>query len=650
VTAELAQERADAILVEQFRALRRQIPFMYALTIVNAGFLGFALNGAVSPWLYAGMPLFLTLAAVARAALWLGRRQEEPSPAAIRSYFKGTFIAATVLSIAFGGWGMVLFEQADMIGRTCIALYTFIGVVSCSYCLQSLPRAGRLVVICGAMPMTLRLLFSGSWFLGGLGMDLLFVGILLMRMLAENHRGFVEVLGSRADMAAEQARARSAEQRAHRLAYHDPLTGLPNRRALEERLDSLLAPAEAEACGALLIVDLDRFKAINDVHGHPAGDQLLREVAPRLAACVGTHGETFRLGGDEFAVVLRLGTRDRDFARRLARGIVRAMGEPFQSDELIHYIGASVGIALFPHDGHDRETLMRRADVALYKAKDLGRSQHCAFEPTMDAEIRRRLVLEGELREDLRDGWFRPHYQPIVDLAGGQVTGFELLARWIRRDGSQVGPDQFIPIAEECGLVTELMLALLEQACVDARDWDPALMLAINVSPAQFKDPALSERLLAVPQRLGFAPDRLEVEITEDALIVDEARARATIEALKKRGVRVALDDFGTGYSSIQHLRMIRIDKIKIDRSFVQAMTHDPESMRIIRAIVGLATSLDLPVTAEGIEDLQAAAFLQALGCRHGQGYLFGRAMPKDEIDRLLSAAPRGEGSSARAA
>jgi diguanylate cyclase (GGDEF)-like protein len=500
------------------------------------------------------------------------------------------------------------------------------------------------------MPMTARLLLSGNWFLCGLGMDLLFVAILLMRMLAENHRGFIEVLGSRADMAAEQARARSAEQRAHRLAYHDPLTGLPNRRALEERLDTLLARDTNEACGALLIVDLDRFKAINDVHGHPAGDQLLREVAPRLAACVGPHGETFRLGGDEFAVVFRLGTRDRDFARRLAHGTVRAMAEPFQVDELVHHIGASVGIALFPCDGADRETLMRRADVALYKAKEQGRSQHCAFEPTMDAEIRRRLVLEGELREDLRTGGFRPHYQPIVDLVGGKVTGFELLARWARGDGVEVGPDQFIPIAEECGLVTELMLVLLEQACVDARDWDRKLTLAINISPVQFKDRLLSDRLLAVLHRSGFPPERLEVEITEDALIVDEASARATIEALKTRGIRVALDDFGTGYSSIQHLRMIRIDKIKIDRSFVQAMARDAESMRIIRAIVSLATSLDLPVTAEGIEDEQTAHCLRALGCGQGQGYLFGRPMPKNEIDALLATMPAQPGRDARAA
>lgn len=634
--------RSDAIIVEQFRALRRQIPFMYALTIVNATFLGFAIYGTASPWLYAGVPAFLAIASVARAVIWLRRRHDQPDIQAIRSYFRGTFVAAIVLSIAFGGWGMVLFEQADMVRRTCIALYTFIGVVSCSYCLQSLPRAARLVVVCGALPITVRLLFSDSWFLRGLGMDLVFVAILLMRMLADNHKGFIEVLASRTDMIAEQARARDAEQRAHRLAYHDTLTDLPNRRALEERLDAALARDTGMLCGGLMIVDLDRFKAINDVHGHPAGDQLLRRVAERLSGCVGEHGETFRLGGDEFAVLLRLPGCSRDFGRRLARAIVRAMAEPFHIEELVHYIGASVGISLFPHDGLDRQTLMRRADVALYKAKERGRGQHCAFEPTMDAEIRRRLELEGELRDDLRDGRFHPHYQPIVELASGRVTGFELLARWTRRDGSEVDPDQFIPIAEECGLVTDLMLTLLEQACVDAREWDKKLTLAINISPAQFTDRALSERLLEVLGRLKFPADRLEVEITEDALIVDEVSARNTIKALKRRGIRVALDDFGIGYSSIQHLRMIRIDKIKIDRSFVQAMAHDPESMRVIRAIVSLATSLGLPVTAEGIEDLRAATFLQTLGCTYGQGYLFGRPMGKNEIDLLLQAAPGG--------
>jgi len=649
VTAELAKERADAILIEQFRALRRQIPFMYALMMVNAAFLSFATYGTLSPWLNAGVPGVLTIAAIGRTIVWLRRRHDEPAPEAIRSYLAGTLRAALVLSIAFGGWGLVLFEQADLVRRTCIALYIFIGVVSCSYCLQSLPGAGRLVVLGGALPVTIQLLLSNSWFLCGLGMDLVFIAILLMRMLANNHKGFLEVLGSRADMVAEQARARNAEQRAHRLAYHDPLTGLPNRRALEERLDSALSrdkldPALSrdggEPCGGLLIVDLDRFKAINDVHGHPAGDQLLREVAVRLAACIGAHGETYRLGGDEFAIVLRLPAGNRDLAPKLARSIVKAISEPFNVEDLIHYIGASVGIALFPHDGRDRQTLMRRADVALYKAKELGRSQYCAFEPTMDAEIRHRLELEGELREDIRTARFHPHYQPIVDLATGQVTGFELLARWARHKGDEVGPDQFIPIAEECGLMTELTLVLLEQACIDARDWDPALTLAINISPVQFNDRALADRLLDVLQRLDFPPERLEVELTEDALIVDEASARSTVEALKRRGIRVALDDFGTGYSSIQHLRMIRIDKIKIDRSFVHAMARDPESTKFIRAIVSLATSLDLSVTAEGIEDADAAALLQAMGCSQGQGYLFGRPMPKKEIDLLLSVVP----------
>jgi len=640
MTGESERERADAILIEQFRALRRQIPFMYALTIVNALFLGFAIRGTVPASMSAGVPALLTAGALVRAFVWLRRRDENPSANVIRAYMKGTLVAAVVLSIAFGGWGLVLFEQADMIRRTCIALYTFIGVVSCSYCLQSLPRAGRLVVICGAMPITVRLLLSGSWFLAGLGMDLVFVAILLMRMLADNHRGFIEVLGSRADMAAEQARARNAEQRAHRLAYHDPLTGLPNRRALEERLGARISDEAGEPTGALLIVDLDRFKAINDVHGHPAGDRLLRDAATRLSHCVGVRGETYRLGGDEFAVVLRLLEGDHGLAATVAGDVVAAMAEPFQVDELVHHIGASVGLALFPQDARDRETLMRRADVALYKAKQLGRNRHQAFAPSMDAEIRRRVELEGELREDLRSARFRPHYQPIVDLASGRIAGFELLARWDRADGVEVGPGQFIPIAEECGLVTDLMLTLLEQACADARGWDPRLTLAINVSPAQFNDRLLSERLLEVLRRLDFPPERLEVEITEDALIVDELSARTTIEALKQRGIRVALDDFGTGYSSIQHLRMIRIDKIKIDRSFVQAMVRDAESMRIIRAIISLATSLGLPVTAEGIEDPHAATFLQSLGCSQGQGYLYGRAMAKADIDALLASAP----------
>ncbi|QAY79890.1 bifunctional diguanylate cyclase/phosphodiesterase [Sphingosinicella sp. BN140058] len=626
-----------ALLREQFRTLAAQIPFMYALMAVDACFLSFAMYRDVPHMESLGVPALLCFAALVRTIVWLRRSREERSPETIRRYLKFTLATSAVLSLGFGGWGMLLFENADLAERTCIALYIFIGATSCAYCLQCLPGSARFVLLCGAAPMTLRLLLSAEWLLIGLGVDLVVVMALILRMLSTNYGGFLEVISSRSEILAERERARDAEQRAHDLAYHDPLTGLPNRRALSDLLDgSMAAPGEAPGFG-LLIVDLDRFKSINDVHGHLAGDQLLREVAARLLALTGDVARAFRLGGDEFAIVVETGPEDGDAPRRIARRIVQGMSEPFAISGFVHHIGASIGISLFPADAVDRETLMRRADIALYRAKEGGRCQHRCFEPLMDAEIKRRSELESQLRETILADGFRPYYQPLVELASGRIVGFEMLARWPRPDGFEIGPDQFIPVAEESGLINELMLQLLERGCRDALEWDPALSIEINISPVQLKDPWLSEKILGTLIRLNFPPHRLGIEITENALIVDADNARRTIESLKNQGMKVALDDFGTGYSSLQHLRMLPFDKIKIDRSFVLALDRDADALKIVRAITSLASSLDLPVVAEGIECEAAVQQLGALGCAFGQGFHLGRPLSADQVRGLLN-------------
>jgi diguanylate cyclase (GGDEF)-like protein len=625
-----------AIVREQFRILRAQIPVMYALMLVDAAFLSFATYGTVPRSLSLGVPAALCVATMIRTVVWLRRRHRELPEEQIRRYLRSAIVAASILSFGFGGWGLLLFEQADLVQRTCIGLYIFIGAISCCYCLQSLPVAGRLVLICGAFPMTLRLLLSGDWFLIGLGLNMLFVSGLLLRMLATNYSGFVELLSSRSAITLERERACDAEQLAHQLAYHDPLTGLPNRRALSEELDQIVAGVAGYARAALLIIDLDRFKAVNDVHGHLSGDRLLREVAQRLPELVGPSGRAFRLGGDEFAILLEIGAGEEDSPRRLARRVVLGLSEPFMASELVHHIGASIGIALFPTDADDPETLLRRADIALYRAKESGRNQHRSFEPVMDAEIKRRSTVERELRATIRADGLRPYYQPLTDLATGRTTGFELLARWPRGDGVELGPDEFIPIAEESGLINELMLQLLERGGEDALSWAPDIRLSVNVSPVQLKDPWLSQKILACLARTGLAPHRLTFEITENALISDAENAARVLAALKRHGIRISLDDFGTGYSSLQHLRMLPFDEIKIDRSFVQAMDTDPEALKIVRAIIGLATSLELPVVAEGIESAAAARQLRDLGCASGQGFYFGKPMPAEAALRSL--------------
>ncbi|HWU96654.1 MAG TPA: EAL domain-containing protein [Sphingomonas sp.] len=620
-------DRNQMVLVEQFHALRQQVPLMYLMMFADSTFLAFAAYGTVSPWWSLGMPALLALLSAVRAAFWLRRRGHMPRPEMIPSYLRGTIVVASVLSFGFGGWGLMLYAEGDLVRRACIALYIFIGAISCCYCLQSVPRAGQAVLVCGAAPVTLCLIFSHDWFLRGLGFNMLVVGTVVLRMMRTSHAGFVEMLASRSHMAAEQLRAQGAEQRAHQLAYHDPLTGLPNRRALAEALERRTTQAGEGVPLGLLIIDLDRFKSINDVHGHPAGDQLLRDVAARLNLVVGEEGTSYRLGGDEFAVIV---DADGEGARRVAHAIVNAMHRPFAGPDLVHHIGASVGISLYPHDAHDLDTLMRRADIALYKAKHSGRNQHCAFEPMLDAEIRRRAEIEREMREAMKTDAFVPYYQAIVCLESREVVGYELLARWRRGDGEEIGPEQFIPIAEECGLIDTLMLRLLRRACRETRDWQ--VPISINVSPTQLKDPWFSQKLLGVLIRERFPARRLTVEITENALIVDAESAQDAIASLRNQGIQLALDDFGTGYSSLQHLQMLPFDRLKIDRSFVAAMGRDPQAMRLVLAIIALANTLELPVVAEGIETAATAEALARLGCAMGQGYHFGYPLPVEGI------------------
>jgi diguanylate cyclase (GGDEF)-like protein len=631
----------QAVLQEQFRTLSKQIPVMYGSLLVNSCFLGFATYPTAPAWLSIGVPAILAVVVALRIAMWLRRRHMTPDVHQIRRFLQVTLVAGSLLAFFFGAWGQLLFTDASLIQRSCIGLFIFINCVSVCYSLQCLPWAGQLVLLLGGVPMAFRLLLTGEWLLIGLGVNILFISFVVLKILGTNYDAFTGVLSSRSQVIAERERALEAEERAHSLAYQDSLTGLPNRNALRDRLDQLpTRPGKAGGI-ALLIVDLDRFKPINDVHGHLAGDELLREVANRLCALT-PGGTVFRLGGDEFALLVDISEEDREGHRRLARTLVEGMSDPFCIGDLVHHIGASIGISTYPSDACDRETLMRRADIALYRAKESGRNQYSAFEPVMEAEITRRSVIERELRQAIAADELRPFYQPLVNLSTGRTIGFEMLARWPRGDGVNIGPDQFVPVAEESGLINELMLKLLERACADVRDWDASLTLAINVSPVQLRDPWLSEKVLTTLKRMRFPPQRVAIEITENALIDDAVNARRTIESFKNQGMKIELDDFGTGYSSLRHLRMLPFDKIKIDRSFVQAIGDDPEALKIIRAITSLALSLDLPVIAEGIESAFVAAQLRDLGCAEGQGFHFGEAVSGEQVSAIMNGAPPG--------
>jgi diguanylate cyclase (GGDEF)-like protein len=427
----------------------------------------------------------------------------------------------------------------------------------------------------------------------------------------------------------------SAELEAEKLARHDPLTGLPNRRFFVETLGEVLRTTTDDARSAVLMLDLDGFKSVNDAYGHAIGDQTLIEFAQRISIVMRAGAVLIRVGGDEFAVIVP-NIKSLDDPTALARRIVAAVAEPFLIGQISTSVGVGVGIAVAPSDGMDPEILVQRADRALYRAKSEGRSCIRFFEPDMDAHVERRVAIETELRAAVAAKLIVPYYQPVVAFEGNRVVGFEALARWKSDKFGWVAPDLFITVAEEIGIIGELGDQLLRQACIDARSWPPELTLAFNISAVQLRDPTIGLRALAILAETGFSPRRLELEITETALVDNIKIAQAVTGQLRQAGVRIALDDFGTGYATLSQLLSLKLDRIKIDRSFVDRLGKDKESTTIVRAVLGLASGFNLETTAEGLENDEQLALLRADGCLEGQGYLFGKAVPANNVQSLL--------------
>ena len=437
------------------------------------------------------------------------------------------------------------------------------------------------------------------------------------------------------DLSTEITARRNAEDEAHKLARHDPLTGLANRRFFAEKLDEVLRGATARNPAAVLMLDLDGFKAINDVHGHAVGDKALIEFAERITSVLPPGSVAARVGGDEFAVIEPRIASPQDPAA-VARRIIATLSEPFAIDEISATLGVGVGIAIAPDNGTDREDIVRRADLALYRAKSEGRSLVRFFESEMDQHVERRAQLERELREALVSGSVGVNYQPLVDLEADCIVGFEALARWTSPTLGSIAPSTFIALAEECNLINELGDQLLRTACQEATRWPSDLTLSFNISPLQLRDRALGLRILAILAETRLPPHRLELEVTESALVSEAETAQKVIGDLRAVGVRIALDDFGTGYATMSQLLSLRFDKIKIDRSFVNRLGKDPQSDVIVRATIGLAKGLGLTTTAEGVEEGEQLETLRANGCLQGQGFLFGKAIPASDIPALL--------------
>ena len=441
------------------------------------------------------------------------------------------------------------------------------------------------------------------------------------------------------------------ERRAAMLATTDPATGLYNRKGFADQAAQLCAESSARGDNLVVIsFRIHRFKAVNDQHGYEAGEWLLKSIAAALPGEIGQDAVVARLGGDEFAVAIALGAGENERAEELAEAVLRTVARPLMLNDRIIQVGAFAGIAQAPAGEASIPDVLRRADIAL----DRARSGRVARPVWFDAGMERALIAQGEIEQGIRfgleHGQFVPYFEPQVDLTTGEIIGFEMLARWIHPLSGVIGPDVFIPVAEEIGLIGRLSEQVISAALRDAADWDPSLKVSVNISPSQLADGWLAQRIVRILSETGFPAERLVIEITETSLFADMDLARNIVTSLKNQGVRLALDDFGTGFSSLSHLRSLPFDIIKIDRSFVSNIGAKRESAAIIRAVNTLAAALSVPVCVEGIEDKDVYKAVVGLGCAMGQGWYFGKPMTAEQTRELLARRLRDQESASAVA
>lgn len=431
-----------------------------------------------------------------------------------------------------------------------------------------------------------------------------------------------------------------AHEHEHRLANFDAVTGLPNRTCFEDRLKQAVERAEREPENlAVMFIDLDHFKNVNDTVGHAEGDQLLREVAERLQGCVRKSDTVARLGGDEFTLAL-MNIAHPEVAAEVARNILKSISRPFQLGGREFYIGSSIGIAVYPDDGDCVDLLLRNADTAMYEVKKLGRNNHQFYSSEMNSQAKARLDLENSLRKAVKQEQLRLHYQPQLDCVTGEIVSMEALLRWHHDEFGSMPLEQFIPLAEETGLIVDIGNWAIREACAQNKAWQNAgyapMPVAVNLSMRQFEQRNLADDVMQILEETGLDPHWLELELTEGVFLHHVESARAMLASLKTAGVIISIDDFGTGYSSLSQLRRLPIDTIKVDCSFSQGVTEDSDDAAIVSAIIVLAHNLKLNVIAEGVENERQLAFLRENGCNQWQGYLFSKALPADEFEVLL--------------
>ncbi|MGA9583249.1 MAG: EAL domain-containing protein [Allosphingosinicella sp.] len=634
--------KIDRSVAEEVRRSLVETLFASATSLGAGAVAGAACSTAIAlssqdPWLTAmAVAIALTGALRLGHAVFFHRVREQDPSGSARSetiYELGAWTYAALLG------AMVLLTLT----RTDNALYHMLAaVLTTGYAAGICGRnAGRPVIAIGQLalasaPMSIGLFLSEDplrWVLGGVNCAFM---IGMIDITLQTYSAVLKAMSATLEQ-------KSLTDRFERLARYDAMTGLENRGAFQERLQAELAAVRSGEAGelAVLWVDLDRFKEINDSLGHPTGDGVLCTVARQLSSIVEGRGSVARFGGDEFVLLAR-GTKPY-FAEELAREVMRGLAVPMLVEGASLQVTGSIGAAVAPGHGVEADTLLQHADMALYHAKANGRNDFCLFESKMQDEFQQKRRLESALKEAIDKGELEVYYQPIVDLKTRKVTCCEALLRWHHPELGMVSPGEFIPIAESTGLISPISHWVLYQACAAAAKWPEDVSIAVNMSPALLKDLHLSHMILSALYRSGLAARRLELEITESVLLEENPQSNSLIREFQRIGLKLSIDDFGTGYSSLTYLKKYRFDKIKIDTTFIADVTKSREARAIIHALVSLAAELDMDIVAEGIETETQLGYVTGAGCTAAQGFFLGRPVPESVISRRLEMQGRGE-------
>ncbi|MFY8143163.1 MAG: putative bifunctional diguanylate cyclase/phosphodiesterase [Caulobacter sp.] len=625
------------LVIAQARALSWQVPLMYVVVLGNAYALA-ATHLHVAPlWQTIGLPIALTLACAVRSVGWLkiGGKDVDPDQAA--RMLTSTLKTSGLLAALFAGWSLSLYPYGNAYQQSHIAFYMAITVIACIFCLMHLRGAAILVTTVVLGSMVAFFATTGQPVFQAIAVNILVVSAVMIVILLTQYREFADLVRSRVTLTQKAEEARRLSDENDRLANLDSLTDLPNRRRYFAELDARVETARERGEGFVVaVIDLDDFKPINDAFGHATGDRLLIEVGRRLKAFDGPPILAARLGGDEFGLIIDA-SLDTDALRALGRELCAALNATYDLRGVRAQVGASIGFCPFPCGGDSSEQLFERADYALYHAKQSIKGTAVVFDERHEAAIHDMAVVEHSLRHADLDKEMSVHFQPLVDIVAHRTVALEALARWTSPEIGLIRPDVFIRAAERSGQIVEITRLLVAKALREMRAWPMDVRVSINLSARDIASMENVERLLDIVRESCIAPHRIDFEITETAIVCDFDQARDALAAFHALGVRTALDDFGTGHSSLSHLRLLPLDKLKIDASFVSDIEHNQVSEDIVRTVLQLGRNLRMDCVVEGVETEVQRDRVAALGATVMQGYHFARPMPADAVPGYLS-------------